>query len=209
MPEIESRVRELLNRNIILEKRVKNDILASDISMQADILPLLEKMDEHQTRMFGKVLGKKPHFFEELEAAAHIEALKKRFGVQAAKPQKKEKPETQPRNTKPSPYKVIINTYKRYNHTPKSSPVSDQEWQAFLKLYKSWVCSISSDHRAYRLLERQMTDYRRLGIVRSDGAWNFRILRRAVRFVLVNKDETPSFKRLQSHLKNCDAEKEG
>ena len=209
MPEIESRVRELLNRNIILEKRVKDDILASDISMQADILPLLEKMDEHQTRMFGKVLGKKPHFFEELEAAAHIEALKKRFGLQQAKPQKKEKPETQPNNTNPSPYKVIINTYKRYNHIPKSCPVSDQEWQAFLKLYKSWVCSISSDHRAYRLLERQMTDYRRLGILCSDGTWSYRNLRRAVRFILKRSEEQPSFHRLKSHLKNCEADKEG
>ncbi len=201
MPEIESRVRELLNRNLILENRVKDDILASDISMQADILPLLEKMDEHQTRMFGTVLGKNPHFFEELEALAQIEALKKRFGLQTAKPQKNEKSETQQSNTNPSPYKVIINTYKRYNHIPKSCPVSDQEWQAFLKLYKSWVCSISSDHRAYRLLERQITDYRRLGIVRSDGRWNYRNIRRAVRFVLANKDETPSFELLGAYLR--------
>jgi len=70
MTNTQSRIRELIARNVVLKKSVKDDILAAPDDKQAEILPLLEAMDTDQTKMMRKVIKKDPDFFENLDAAA-------------------------------------------------------------------------------------------------------------------------------------------
>lgn len=72
-----SRLDELLQRNLFLKPELKQKILNSSEAKQAEILSLLEKLDDKQTSLFKKVLVENPHFFADLENMAIHEALKK------------------------------------------------------------------------------------------------------------------------------------
>lgn len=74
MTNTQSRIRELIARNVVLKKSVKDDILAAPEEKQAEILPLLEAMDADQTKMIRKVIKKDPDFFEHLDVAASKES---------------------------------------------------------------------------------------------------------------------------------------
>lgn len=77
MTEMNPQIKILLGRNLFLSKEVKIQIFESDTDSQAEILPILEEMDQKQTLLFRKVLEKNPHFFGDLENMAIHEALKK------------------------------------------------------------------------------------------------------------------------------------
>ena len=72
-----SRIQELLQRNLFLRPELKQKILDSNPTKQAEVLSLLEKLDDKQTSLFKKVLVENPHFFADLENMAIHEALKK------------------------------------------------------------------------------------------------------------------------------------
>lgn len=72
-----SRLDELLQRNLFLRPELKEKIKTSSEAKKAEILPLLEKLDDKQTDLFKKVLVENPHFFADLENMAIHEALKK------------------------------------------------------------------------------------------------------------------------------------
>lgn len=200
MTGIETRIRELLDRNVILTKKLKDEILNLSPENQAEFLPLLEDMDSCQTRVFKKATQKNPHFFEELEIMASIEALRRKFGTQSLPKNKTDVDPTTPQRIKLDPYKIVLNAYKRFNGIARDAEISASEREAFFALFKAWVCSLSSEHHAYRLVERQLTDYQHLGILNSDGSWNFRNLRRAARFVLQHQAEEPNFRQLKCYL---------
>lgn len=72
-----SPLEELLQRNLFLNPDLKQKIRQASASKQAEVLPLLDKLDEKQTDLFKKVLVENPHFFGDLENMAIHEALKK------------------------------------------------------------------------------------------------------------------------------------
>lgn len=66
---------QLLQRSLFLKPELKSKILASTPKKQAEVLPLITKIDEKQTALFKKVLTKNPHFFADLETQAIHQVL--------------------------------------------------------------------------------------------------------------------------------------
>mgnify|MGYP007072006787 CR=1 FL=1 len=66
MDKTEARIQELLDRNIFLDQRTKDRILASSPEVQLSLLGQLEGMDRESTDLFRKKLTKNPDLFEDM-----------------------------------------------------------------------------------------------------------------------------------------------
>ena len=69
MDKIEARIKELLDRNIFLDKATKDKILASSLDVQQDLLEQLEGMDRESTALFRRKLARNPNLFDDMTKA--------------------------------------------------------------------------------------------------------------------------------------------
>ena len=69
MNTTEARIKELLDRNIFLDQATKDQILASNLDVQQDLLEQLEGMDQESTDLFRRKLAQNPNLFEDMTKA--------------------------------------------------------------------------------------------------------------------------------------------